>query len=187
MVRRVRGRAEILLGRRAPKNRFMPDVYVFPGGGVQRDDATRPLVSSLRASTRKALAGASRTPSPRAVGAAAIRETHEETGLRLGKLVDGELRPDLSKLTYLARAITPAHQPTRFHARFFVADRDAFAGSVRSNGELLDLRWETLEAARRLPIVDVTEIVLSEVDKYIAGARRTPPLICYRNGKPLRR
>jgi 8-oxo-dGTP pyrophosphatase MutT (NUDIX family) len=188
IVLRWRGaRAELLMGRRAPRNRFMPDVYVFPGGGVSPGDGGRPVASPLRPAVHRALRAASRAPSPRAVASAAVRETHEETGLRLGSLVGGELRADLSKLHYLARAITPSYQSTRYHARFFLAERGDLHGAVRSNGELLDLHWVTLEQARELPIVDVTELVLDQVALFVAGARRSPPLIYYRNRKPILR
>ncbi|NNL84927.1 MAG: NUDIX hydrolase [Myxococcales bacterium] len=187
VLRRRGGRAELLMGRRAPRNHFMPDVYVFPGGGVSPGDAGRPVASPLRPGVQRALRTAAQAPSPRAVASAAVRETHEETGLRLGSVVEGELRAELAKLHYLARAITPSYHSTRYHARFFLAERGDLRGAVRSNGELLDLRWVSLEEARSLPIVDVTELVLDQVALFVAGARRSPPLIYYRNRKPILR
>lgn len=187
VLRRRGKRAELLMGRRAPRNRFMPDVYVFPGGGVSPGDGERPVISMLRPAVHRALRAAAQMPSPRAVAGAAVRETHEETGLRLGSQVSGEVRADLGKLHYLARAITPSYQKTRYHARFFLAERGDLRGNVRSNGELLDLHWVTVDEARKLPIVDVTELVLDQVALYIEGARRKPPLIYYRNRKPVLR
>ena len=114
---------------------------------------------------------------------AAIRETFEETGLWIGAQDAAGLRPDLAPLTYLARAITPAESHIRYHARFFMAREEDTGGSIRSNGELLDLDWLGLERARALPLVDVTRIVLEEAEYRLNGGRfRGVPLISYRRG-----
>ena len=73
------------------------------------------------------------------VAVAAVRETYEETGLLLGRLIAGRLEPALSGLDHIVRAITPTDSPIRFHARFFLADIASASGTLRGNGELLDL------------------------------------------------
>ena len=125
----------------------------------------------------------------RALAIAAVRETFEETGLAFGELVDGQLRPSLDRLDYLARAITPALSPIRFHARFFIADAADSSGELRGNGELLNLRWIPIPEAMELPIINVTRMVLQEAARRAAGYpspgvlsirfRRESPLLRY--------
>ena len=184
IVCRDPGATRVLMGRRAPKNRFMPDVFVFPGGGVQRDDATRACISELGPKARARLEELSTAHRARGLAVAAARETHEETGLEFGRLVEGALQPDLAALDFFFRAITPPESPIRFHARFFVASAERARGVLRSNGELLDLAWFCLDEARELPIIDVTEDVLSELERRERGeASPRVPLFHYRNGK----
>lgn len=186
IARREGGALRLLMGRRAPKNRFMPDVFVFPGGGVQKEDATQPSVSELQPAVRKLLEERATPGTARGLAVAAARETFEETGLEFGRVADGSLCPDLASLEFFFRAITPPESPIRFHARFFVVSAEHARGSVRSNGELLDLAWFNLDEARRLPIIDVTEDVLSEVERRERGERSARvPLFHYRNGKRL--
>ena len=181
----ARGRArdaEVLLGRREPRDRFMPDVYVFPGGRVDRRDAAQPVASELRPAVASRLALTAANPArARALAVAAIRETFEETGLLLGDRDEHGIRPALAGLDFVARAITPALNPIRYHARFFLADGDALEGDLRSNGELLDLAWVPIPKALELNIIDVTEFVLQEVASHLDGtAAAGVPLICYR-------
>lgn len=175
---------QVLMGKRAPKNRFMPDIYVFPGGGVSNEDRFSKPTSLLRASQHQALSNTTREISPLTLATTAVRETFEETGLLLGQLHEGRIKPDLKHLQYIARAITPSYQRTRYHARFFLSRKNHFSGQVKGNGELLDLRWVSIKQALKLPIVDVTEFVLYEVQKILRGAKQIPPLIYYRNLKP---
>ena len=57
---------------------------------------------------------------------AAIRETEEETNL---KLIDRNLK----NLWVLARAITPANQKIRFDTKFFVIDKKNFSNKFSVN------------------------------------------------------
>ncbi|MEO0963161.1 MAG: hypothetical protein AAFY01_12145, partial [Pseudomonadota bacterium] len=68
-------------------------------------------------------------------------------------------------LRLLARAITPAESPIRFHARFFTAHNANVSGELNGSGELLDLDWYPLDHAKTLPIIDVTEFVLKEISE----------------------
>lgn len=184
IARRERSELRVLMGRRAPKNRFMPDVFVFPGGGVQKGDATQPSQSELRPAVRARLEERARPSTARGIAVAAARETFEETGLEFGIVEAGLLQPDLAALDFFFRAITPPESPIRFHARFFFSNAERATGSLRSNGELLDLAWFKLEDARKLPIIDVTEDVLAEIEGCERGdIPPRVPLFHYRNGK----
>lgn len=170
MILRGRGgAARVLLGRREPRHRFMPHVWVFPGGRVDPEDARAPASSELSPEVAAKLETRWSPARARALAIAAIRETFEETGLAFGKLVDGELHPDLARLDYLARAITPTLSPIRFHARFFLTDAAGGSGQLGGNGELLDLRWIPIPEALELPIINVTRFVLQEIARRAAG------------------
>lgn len=178
----VRGRgsaARVLLGRREPRHRFMPHVWVFPGGRVDPQDARAPASGELSQAVAAKLTVRWSPARARALAVAAVRETFEETGLAFGKLVDGELHPDLSGLDYLARAITPTSSPIRFHARFFLTDAAGCSGQLGGNGELLDLRWLRIPEAMELPIINVTRFVLEETARRLAG-RPSPGVLSVR-------
>jgi len=161
LIRESREGPEILMGRRAAKHRFMPNVFVFPGGRVDRDDPLRPAASELRPEVRRQLEKSASARLARGLAIAGLRETQEETGLGLGRMdAAGRLLPDLSRLDYLARAITPPPRPMRFHARFFLADAGAARGKLGGSGELLDLDFYPLARALKLPIADITEFIL---------------------------
>ncbi len=184
ILRRDRDALRVLMGRRARGNRFMPDVFVFPGGGVQREDAIQSSLSELPATVRTRLEERATARTARALAVAAARETYEETGLTFGRVVGGTLQPDLAALDFFFRAITPPESPIRFHARFFVAEAERAGGALRGNGELLDLAWFPLDEARKLPIIDVTEDVLNEVGRRERGAAaERVPLFHYRKGR----
>ncbi len=171
------------MGRRPPRDRFMPDVWVFPGGRVDPSDATRPAESELRPEVAEHLERFAPPARARAIGVAAVRETWEETGLVLGGRDEQGLRPGLAHLEYVARAITPAGNPIRYNARFFLARGEEARGDLRSNGELLDLAWIPIGEALELDIIDVTELVLREVRDRLAGRTRPGvPFVHYRAG-----
>lgn len=176
LVRQGPGGPEVLLGRRAGKHRFLPNVYAFPGGRVDSCDRLelpfKPLVNI--------------NPLLQPSAVAAVRETWEETGIPLGLLDGARLRPDLSGLHYLCRAITPAESPIRFHARFFLRDVTGMPLALGGSGELLDLAFRPLEAALRLPLADITEFVLGMVGQL--GPDLVPQRAAfwrYRRGKPM--
>lgn len=182
---------EVLMGRRHSRHAFIPDAFVFPGGKLDAEDRR------IRTATNRTAPDAAQ----QALEAAAIRETFEETGLLLG--TDGDigqaasgtwqvfqqrgLVPDTRPLSLLARAITPAESPIRFHARFFVAENAPVEGTLAGSGELLDLDWYPLTRALALPVIDVTEFVLQEViRRSSAGSLQGPVAFWrYRRGTPV--
>lgn len=181
------GPLEILLGRRAGKHRFLPDVYAFPGGRVDSSDLLDTISKTININ-RNIISTMSCPPDlAGALALAALRETWEETGIVLGQVEAGRLRPDASGLFYLGRAITPAESPIRFHARFFLQDVSGLPVSLGGSGELLDLAFRPLEAALRLPLADITEFMLRDVVGRLGPDLRPerPVFWRYRQGKPL--
>ena len=182
---------EVLMGRRGSRARFVPGVYVFPGGVLEPRD--RMVSARLGAHPFSLSPGLDGNPSlARALACAAVREVHEETGLQLrasvqtvadGRTDPGAL-PDLSALRFLGRAITPTNSRMRFHARFFAAPAASFVGELAGDGELSDLQWVSLDNPARLPMVDVTELMLSELAQQLSGAPHQPALLSYSGDKP---
>ncbi len=184
VLRGAGGDIEVLLGRREPRHRFMPNVLVFPGGRLDPGDSRRPMARQLRPEVAARMLRHASPARARGLAVAAVRETFEETGLVFGEIRGGELCPALDALDFVARAITPPDSPIRFHARFFMADAARAAGTLCGNGELLDLRWVRLEEAVKLPLADVTEFVLDEVGRRLRGERPVGvPLFSYRLGR----
>jgi 8-oxo-dGTP pyrophosphatase MutT (NUDIX family) len=185
LVRSRGGHAELLMGRRARRHRFLPDVYVFPGGRVDAGDHRVVPLSPLRAQVAHALERNATPGRARALAVAAVRETWEETGLALGAVAADGLHPALDALNHIVRAITPTASPIRFHARFFVADGERLEGALRGNGELLDLGWRGIDACLALPLADVTQFVLGELRAWLRAPHPPArvPLFTYRYGR----
>lgn len=171
---------EVLMGRRVAAHRFMPNMYVFPGGRIDPADARAPVLRDLAPDVAARLGRQAR-----AIGVAAIRETHEETGLVLGREVDGRVEADLSGLDVLARAITPPDSPIRFHARFLVARAEGATGTLGGSGELVELGFRPLDEALRLPLADITEFILRDLARDGIGRRPTVKLYSYRRNRPV--
>ena len=167
------------MGRRRRQASFLPDIYVFPGGRVDAED--RRAASSgltLDAETERLLRRPASSASPVALALAGLRETHEETGYLIARpACDGELEcrpatpywnalramnamPDLARIAYLMRALTPTLSERRFNTRFFLVNADDVRGEPVADGELEDLHWLPVNAARRLPLIDVTRHAL---------------------------
>jgi 8-oxo-dGTP pyrophosphatase MutT (NUDIX family) len=188
----------VLMGRRAPKHDFLPDVFVFPGGRVDESDrGPHGSDRQLHDTVQEKIGG----PTVRAhtLAAAAIRETFEETGLALleTKATDtslpprpapGErssgiwpgpgLAPTFDVLDYIGRAITPSPSPKRFDTYFFAAEASHAQGTVSGNGELLDLDWYPLADAFKLPLIDVTEFILGHVAELLQANPKVGPGFC---------
>ncbi|WP_374633747.1 NUDIX hydrolase [Ferrovibrio sp.] len=188
LLRQTAGGLEVLLGKRARQHRFLPDVYVFPGGRVDSTDLSDNYSNDLLQKDYLAL---SQSGAParlaRALAVAASRETWEETGLALGRVQDGRLCPDLTGLSYLGRAITPPQSPIRYHARFFAADAGRANGALRDSHELLDLAFRPLDQALRLPLADITEFMLLRLAELGPDLRhpRGTAFWSYRLGRPV--
>jgi 8-oxo-dGTP pyrophosphatase MutT (NUDIX family) len=110
---------EVLLAQRNPGAKFMPGVWVFPGGGVTAEDGLRADV-------------ASEDVPEAAYRAAAVRELHEEVGIGL---------TDVESLLLFSRWITPEMVPIRFDTLFYLAMAPAHAKPKADGGETVDVRW----------------------------------------------
>ena len=178
------------MGRRRQKAHFAPGKYVFPGGIFERDD----IKINASASFRQENLSTASSHNIQGLANTAIRECYEETGLLLAErgtisptrhptwesIRRKGLTPLPNRLIYLGRAITPPSWPKRFHARFFVAPFEIFEGTLIDEGELIDLRWLDIEAALRLPILDVTEFMIGELRRFLHAPRVGTPIMSYR-------
>ncbi|CCE04547.1 putative NUDIX hydrolase [Bradyrhizobium sp. STM 3843] len=181
---------KVLVGKRHDKVVFMPGKFVFPGGRVEKTDhripVAAPMPEALEANLFK---GRPQTSASRAksLAIAAIREACEETGLCLGRKIEGKvsnldgpwspfsaagLLPDPSSLFLIARAITPPGRIKRFDTRFFTADASAIThrveGVVHPDAELVELVWVELGSKPLADLHPMTRNVLNELDKRLA-------------------
>lgn len=202
------GRPRVLMGQRHSGHVFMPEKFVFPGGRVDPGDSRVKPLRGLRWKVEARLAQGCSPTRARALALASVRETFEETGLRVGRPVERPPRtrspswsaffargvvPDLAPFDFVARAITPPDRPRRFDARFFMAHADQIQGHIHKrpegSGELLDLHWVELERARELDLAPITRIVIDEIAKRLsAGPSRSEelpvPFFHFRNRQP---
>jgi 8-oxo-dGTP pyrophosphatase MutT (NUDIX family) len=184
---RGRGRdLEVLAGRRPLAARFMPGVYVFPGGQIDAEDRAAWSIET-----------ASEVLSPRLLRAAraALRESWEEAGVLIGRQTGAPAegaahsRPierayrerglvaAMDLLTYVGRAITPSHSRRRFNTRFFLAEGEHVLGEPAVSEELEDVAWHPIGRGPLASFRDVTRFMLSEALKLREGrASAAPPL-----------
>lgn len=190
LIDRAHDVPKVLLGRRHERHRFLPGKFVFPGGRIEPDDRLMPSSGALHGTYVERLASHTKHPSAtKAAGfaLAAVRETYEETGLMLGKpavqtikappgiwqeFAKAGILPDLGKIHFIARAITPPGRPLRFDSRFFAADVDAVArrddGFIGPDKELVELVWLPLNEAKSLDMPGITAVALEELQDRIA-------------------
>lgn len=154
--------------RRKSSMAFAPRMYVFPGGAVETTDDLVPLAGDwdLTAAAEQLF-----SDRPRAVIAAAARETFEECGVLIARsshgdpvVADESLRADRlalvsdqitfaevldhrglvvddSALVSLAHWVTPENEPRRFDARFFVAALPSGQRTYDVDGEADRTAW----------------------------------------------
>jgi 8-oxo-dGTP pyrophosphatase MutT (NUDIX family) len=163
------GECRVLVGRRPPGSRFMPNLYVFPGGAVEASDSRPRPASGLKSAIASQLAVGGDPGRARSLAMAAVRETFEETGLLLGAPGD----------------VGPVHS-MRFHARFFAADARYLRGALSGDTELEDLHWRPVDDALALPMADVQHFMLEHAVRAMSpGDEPTSakPLFTYRAGQ----
>lgn len=173
----------VLLGRRRQDAKFVPGVYVFPGGRLDRADYRHGNAYRARADVLAKLRRHCRHErKASALIWTAIRETWEETGLLIGQpghingakhselheaYHDAGFKPDLQRISYVARAITPARSPIRFNTRFFLAHGSDTVGELHSSSELVDIGWKPVkEAIHELDLMGVTKFALRHALAY---------------------
>ena len=175
----------ILMGQRAKRHDFMPSVFVFPGGRVDRGDSYAAYAGDLSPRTETILEAAYSPRRARALVLAAIRETYEETGLKLTKpveetskrishptwreLTDEGQTADMDGIEVFGRAITPPHRHKRFDTWFFVKDMacETPPAACDSN-ELLNVGWFTFDEIEDLKTHRATDMMLMVLRKYLS-------------------
>jgi 8-oxo-dGTP pyrophosphatase MutT (NUDIX family) len=134
---------EVLMVQRNPAARFMPGVWVFPGGVVEESERLR---------------DADAEPSPAheelAHRACAVRELAEEAGIVLPE--DAELHP-------WSRWITPEVVPIRFDTRFYVALTPPHSPPRADGEETVDAGWFTPRRALELHRRSEMELVFPTI------------------------
>ncbi|HWZ07275.1 MAG TPA: NUDIX hydrolase [Bradyrhizobium sp.] len=190
LVDRSGATPKVLVGKRHDKVVFMPGKIVFPGGRVDHTDGRVPVAAPIPSALEANLLKGRPKIAPsraRALAIAAIREACEETGLCLGRRVDGSaaalkgpwkpfcdagLLPDPSGLYLITRAITPPGRVRRFDTRFFAADASAIShrvdGVVHADAELVELAWIELGSKPLADLHPMTKNVLGELEKRLA-------------------
>ena len=162
---------EVLAGRRPLHVRFMPGVYVFPGGAIDPPDRVAWSVECGSEALGPTLARSAR---------AALRETWEEAGVLIGRTAgptspaaapatspierayrERGLVAAMDVLTYVGRAITPSHSPRRFNTRFFLGDGGNVFGEPAVSEELEDVGWHPIGREALDSFRDVTRFMLA--------------------------
>lgn len=183
--------ARVLLGRRRADQVFLPGKFVFPGGRLEADDRRMTSKSELAPQDIETLClSVSKQPAERlarALAMAAIRETHEETGLIIGTKLESPAdldrypaawhpflktghEPNLAAISIFARAVTPPGRPRRYDTRFFFTDASSIAAREDwTDGELEALEWFTIADAETLDLPTITSAVLRDLEAHLTG------------------
>lgn len=200
-------RLRVLMGRRRPDQVFLPDTFVFPGGRVEPADRALArsygLPEAVAHTVRSATSGRASDTRATALALAAIRETFEETGIVVGAPLSpphappaggwadffaAGYRPRIDTLSFFARAITPPQRPRRYDTRFFAVDAtDVAHRALRTDGELLDIGWFTLDEARALALPSITRHIVEDIAALehdpAAATTRAVPFYFHRRGR----
>lgn len=208
LAREGREGPEVLMGQRGARAAFMPNKFVFPGGGVDEADREVPLAAALGAACVRRLGafpqpGALPGLTAETLAVTAIRELWEETGLALARpapwpvapahdwaeLAARGMMPDPSSLRYVFRAITPPGRTRRFDARFFLADVTGVAGDPDdfsfAQDELAHLQWVPLRLARGFDLPFITEVVIAEVARQMEQGGEVDSVPFFDNSGPV--
>jgi len=192
IVDRCNGSYKVLMGQRPKHDGFMPDVFVFPGGGVEPID--RETAAGCSAHFVPTLAEFNSNHDngfPPAFDLSllicALRETFEETGLDLSELTKSpnqkrssplssslqcfegdEWQVLLERFVFLSRAITPPMRTKRFDTRFFVIEINSYQNlDIVDTSELRGLLWVTFEEALALNLHAMTRVILEDLNDYM--------------------
>ena len=96
------------------------------------------------------------------------------------------IAPNVSKLKFFFRAITPVGRPRRFDARFFIClakdlncDLDDFSNA---SDELSHLQWIEIEKTKEFDLPIITRIVLKKVQELIFNGTNKKGVPFYSEG-----
>lgn len=184
LVRSDGAEPRILMGMRHARHRFLPEAYVFPGGAVESDDWRGGRRLRIHPDDKSRLMHSLSEARAHALFWAAIRETHEETGIDLLPLLgsgSGKGPVDARAMRYVARAITPPYRPIRFDARFFLLRAHNFPGDLGGDHELSDLRWVSIAETKELPLARITRMILRHIAPAILSDQEVSPVPCFRH------
>jgi len=196
IIRRDATKPRVLMGRRHGGHSFMPDRWVFPGGRIDRTDYRAPFATDITPEVAALFDAYLPAGRGRALAAAAVRETWEETGLLLARpspvrpavgpwrdfVAQGAL-PDLAALDIIARAITPPSVGKRFDTWFLLADAERLMSLDRQAdcGELEEVAWVDFDEAQTLPLPTVTRMMLKEAVLRMEDPSRPKPFLRYKD------
>lgn len=197
IVRRDGPKPRVLMGKRHGGHDFMANLWVFPGGRIDKADYRAPFATDLRPEVAGKFHTHVSPGKARALGLAAIRETFEEAGLLLAQPV--EPRPaagpwreflaegaaaDLEALSIVYRAVTPPMLAKRFDTWFLMADAERLISLERRPdcGELEEIAWFEFEEALDLKLPMVTRGVITEVMARLENPERPIPYMRFRAG-----
>tara|TARA_B100001057_G_scaffold490856_1_gene579945 strand:+ start:1300 stop:1983 length:684 start_codon:yes stop_codon:yes gene_type:complete len=182
IVRKQNNKHKILMGQRGKDAVFMPNKFVFPGGAYENNDSLVPFSRPLPDKEKALLSLKSSMPRSESLGATVIRELWEETGLKIvnsyhwnnlrihgwGDFYKNNIAPDVSKLKFFFRAITPIGRPRRFDARFFICFAEDLHCNLddfsKASSELNHLQWIEIKNTEKFDLPIITRIVLKEVN-----------------------
>lgn len=197
IIRRDGPKPRVLMGKRHGGHDFMANLWVFPGGRVDKTDFKGPFATDLRPEVAAKFHTYVSPGKARALGLAAIRETFEEAGLLLAKPVEprpavGPWRdflaqgaaPDLAALSIVYRAVTPPMLAKRFDTWFLMADAEHLVSLERQAdcGELEEIAWFEFSDALELKLPMVTRSVITEVMERLEHPKRPIPYMRFRKG-----
>lgn len=174
LLDRSKAGPRVLVGKRSKAHVFMPELHVFPGGRRDATDHRIRWEGDMNPAVLDRLmtvCGPGTNPSRvRALGLAALRELHEETGIAVGRAdctnTSLPFLPDLTNLRYMARAITPPGHPRRFDTHFFAVFTDETGvepTEIPDSRELEDLRWIDVHDTSAIRMPSITEIILGDL------------------------
>lgn len=198
LVRETDDGPHVLMGQRGKAAVFMPNKFVFPGGGLDAADAEVTLNGTPADTCLQRLQNAADADIALPLTAAAIREMWEETGHPIGmpseraadmahtqpetwqSFFQAGFLPDPSGLEFIFRAVTPPGRPRRFDARFFLGRADLIQGDPddfsRAEDELSHLQWVPLAKSREFDLPFITEVVLAEVQNRLENPDADHPV-----------
>ena len=198
IVRRDRKTPQVLMGKRNSGHDFMPNLWVFPGGRIDRSDFRAPFATDLKPEIAAKFEAHIPAARGRALALTAIRETWEEAGLLLAKdaparrtsgpwrdFVAQGVAPDLEGLEIVARAVTPPMLAKRFDTWFLMADAERLVSLERKPdcGELEEIAWVDFDEALALPLPMVTRTVIGEAVQRLEDPDRPRPFMRFGSGK----
>ncbi|MDD7910694.1 NUDIX domain-containing protein [Pseudovibrio exalbescens] len=198
LERKADGDPHVLMGRRHMRHKFMPGMFVFPGGRVDPEDVGVRFAAdydpTVQSKLTRDLKGEEEEDYTRAFAIAAVRETYEEAGLFIGRLDHNDtepcghgfeafdnrfVMPDLSPMRFVARAITPPGRPRRYDTRFLAVWSDQIADRLPEgtgpSGELEELQWLSLEESKQLELPPITLAVIEELQNRLAEDPKLEP------------